>query len=100
MRSPDAGYALPEQFASLSPDEQEALQRSCSAFVIELMSPLEAFAQAERKMIEDWMENGALLGWLVMPKKRQVIVYEAGAAPRIETGPEVHGTGPVEGIRP
>jgi Uma2 family endonuclease len=98
MISPDAGYALPEQVASLSPKEQEKMPHFCPAFVIELMSPSETFAEAERKMIEVWMPNGTLLGWLVMPKKRQVIIYEAGSAARIETGLEVHGTGPAEGF--
>lgn len=98
MISPDAGYALPEQYASLSLEEQERMPHLCPAFVIELMSPSETFAEAERKMTEEWMPNGTLLGWLVVPKKRQVIIYEAGLAPRIESGLEVHGTGPVEGF--
>lgn len=98
MISPDAGYALPEQLASLSPEEQEKMPHFCPAFVIELMSPSETFAEAERKMTEDWMPNGTLLGWLVVPKKHEVIIYEAGSAPRTETGLEVHGSGPVEGF--
>ena len=98
MLSPDAGYALPEQLATLSPEEQERMPHLCPAFVIELMSPSDTLADAERKMADTWLANGAQLGWLVVPKKRQVIVFEAGKAPRIETGPEVHGTGPVEGF--
>jgi len=49
-------------------------------------------------MTENWLPNGTLLGWLVMPKTRQVIIYEPGKACCVESGLEVHGSGPVEGF--
>jgi Uma2 family endonuclease len=98
MTSPDASFALPGQIAALSPKERGRMARFCPAFVIELVSPSDTLADAERKMSDTWLANGALLGWLVVPKKRQVIVYEAGKAPRVESGPELLGTGPVEGF--
>lgn len=70
----------------------------CPAFVIELISPSESPAEAERKMTGTWMANGVLAGWLVLPRMRRVILYEADSEPRVETGLEVHGTGPVEGF--
>jgi len=48
--------------------------------------------------METWIANGAKLGWLVDPRRRQVYVYEPDKAPRVETGDEVAGTGPVEGF--
>ena len=49
--------------------------------------------------METWIENGALLGWLVDPYDRIVTIYEPGRAPRTEIGGEtVAGTGPVEGF--
>ena len=66
----------------------------CPAFVIELMSPSETFAEAERKMTDSWLPNGTLLGWLVMPKKRQVTIYEPRQTPhRKWIGGSRHGTG-------
>jgi Uma2 family endonuclease len=98
MISPDAAYALPEQLAGLTAKDLSKMARFCPAFVIELMSSSDTLAEAERKMTEEWMPNGTLVGWLVIPKNRQVIVYEQGSAPRVETGLEVHGTGPVDGF--
>jgi Uma2 family endonuclease len=98
MTSPDASFALLEQIAGLSPEEQERMPHLCPAFVIELMSPSDTLADAERKMTGTWLANGAQVGWLVMPKKRQVIIYELGKPPRIESELEVHGSGPVEGF--
>lgn len=98
MISPDAAYALPEQLAGLTAKERQKMARFCPSFVIELISPSDTFAEARRKMTDVWMANGTSVGWLIVPKKRQVIVYEQGSAPRIETGLEVHGTGPVEGF--
>ena len=100
MISPDAGYALAEQIAGLSPEEQERMPHFSPAFVIELMSPSETFTEAERKMTDNWLPNGTLLGWLVMPKRRQVIINEPGKAPRVESGLEVHGKRTGRGLHP
>ena len=48
--------------------------------------------------MEAWLANGAQLGWLIDPYKRNVWIYEAGKSPRIETGNSVAGTGPVQGF--
>jgi Uma2 family endonuclease len=98
MTSPDASFALPEQIAALSLKERGRMAHFCPAFVIELVSPSDTLADAERKMTDTWLANGVMLGWLVVPKKQQVIVFESGKAPRIESGQEVQGSGPVAGF--
>jgi Uma2 family endonuclease len=45
--------------------------------------------------MEAWMANGVELGWLVDPYAKEVHVYEQNAAPRIETGSHVAGSGPI-----
>lgn len=44
------------------------------------------------------MANGVQLAWLIDPEARQVHVYAQGAAPRIESGLAVAGSGPIEGF--
>jgi Uma2 family endonuclease len=41
--------------------------------------------------MQDWMANGAALGWLVDPYARQVIVYRKGEIPVIVDGNSVSG---------
>ena len=48
--------------------------------------------------METWIENGALVGWLIDPYTHAVTIYEPGQSPRTETGQTVTGTGPVEGF--
>ena len=48
--------------------------------------------------MQDWMANGAALGWLVDPYARQVIVYCQGEIPVIVAGNSVSGHGPVQGF--
>lgn len=45
--------------------------------------------------MQDWMANGAALGWLVDPYARQVIVSRKGEVPVIVDGNSVSGRGPV-----
>ena len=41
---------------------------------MELSSPSDRLSEVRNKMVE-YMENGAVLGWLIDPFKRQVYVY-------------------------
>ena len=48
--------------------------RVCPEFLIELRSESDRLPALQRKM-EKWLANGAQLGWLIDPKKKQAIVY-------------------------
>jgi Uma2 family endonuclease len=95
--SPDAGYVSEEQLRPLSKKEKARFLRLTPVFVIEVLSPSDSLAATKKKM-ESWMANGAQLGWLIDPRKRQAHIYESGKAPRIESGKKVAGSGPVEGF--
>jgi Uma2 family endonuclease len=97
MLSPDAAYVTAEQLQGLTHAQLERFLRLAPAFVVELRSPSDLLAACKEKM-ESWMANGVQLGWLVDPKARRVFVYEPDAEVRIETGSEVHGSGPVAGF--
>lgn len=95
--SPDAGYISEEQLRPLSKKEKERFLRLAPAFVVEVLLPSDSLPSTKEKM-ESWIANGAKLGWLVDPRKRQVHIYEPGKAPSVERGKKVAGSGPVEGF--
>jgi Uma2 family endonuclease len=95
--SPDAGYISEEQLRPLSKKEKQRFLRLTPVFVIEVLSPSDSLPATKEKM-EAWIANGAKLGWLINPRKRQVHIYEPGKTPRVESGTKVTGSGPVEGF--
>jgi Uma2 family endonuclease len=97
MLNPDAAYVPQEQLEGLTHKQLERFLRLAPAFIMELRSPSDRLAACKEKMAA-WMANGVAVGWLVDPKSRKVYIYEQGAAPRIESGKAVAGTGPVAGF--
>src|SRR5271165_3829670 len=95
--SPDGAYTTVEQVQGLSSKDRRHFGRFAPAFLIELLSASDSLSEARQKM-EAWLANGAQLGWLVDPYRRNVWIYEAGKSPRIETGASVTGIGPVAGF--
>ncbi|NER50523.1 MAG: Uma2 family endonuclease [Symploca sp. SIO1A3] len=73
-RAPDASWVKLERWNALTPEEQDRFLPLCPDFVVELMSPSDTLAETREKM-EEYMANGARLGWLINRKKRQVEIY-------------------------
>lgn len=78
-RSPDAAWIKRERLAELTPEQKKKLLPLCPDFVIELRSPSDKLEALKTKM-EEYVENGARLGWLIDPQARSVHVYRPGAA--------------------
>ena len=76
MRAPDAAWVLRSRLARLSSGEKQRFLPLCPDFVIELLSPSDSRAAARRKM-EEYRANGARLGWLIDPARREVAIYGA-----------------------
>ncbi|MGD0628989.1 MAG: Uma2 family endonuclease [Terracidiphilus sp.] len=95
--NPDAAYITSRQLEGLERNDLAHFLRVAPAFVLELLSVSDSLAKTKRKM-EAWTSNGVEFGWLVDPYARQVHIYESGAAPRIETGTYVIGSGPIAGF--
>jgi len=74
IRSPDASWIKREKWDSLTEQQKERFGPWCPDFVVELRSPSDRLTEMRNKMLE-FMENGASLGWLIDPSKRQVYVY-------------------------
>ena len=73
-RSPDASWVKKERWEALTPKQREKFAPLCPDFVIELRSPSDRVKSLHKKM-EEYMDNGALLGWLIDPNNRQVYIY-------------------------
>ena len=94
VRLPDGARAEPD-FSWLSPAQVEelaalGLNRAipfCPVFVAEIVSGSDRLAALHRKM-ERYIANGALLGWLIDPYRRQVHIYRPNATPEILDNPE------------
>ncbi|MGK7928039.1 MAG: Uma2 family endonuclease [Spirulina sp.] len=76
-RSPDASWIPLEKWEQIPPEEREKFSTICPDFVVELMSPSDSLKATQEKM-QEYLENGAKLGWLINRKKRRVEIYRQG----------------------
>lgn len=74
-RSPDASWVSRERWDRLSESQKDSFAPICPDFVVELRSKSDRLPPLLKKMSE-YMANGASLGWLIDPYKRQVYVYQ------------------------
>ena len=77
-RSPDVAWVKRERWEALSPTERQIFPPLCPDFVIELRSQTDMLSTLQTKM-EEYMANGALLGWLIDPFERVIYVYRSDA---------------------
>lgn len=93
-RSPDAAWVKRERWEQLTPRQREEFPPLCPDFVIELRSASDALASLQRKM-EEYIANGARLGWLIDPVERRVYVYRPRRRPQRLDHPTVLSGDPV-----
>ena len=73
-RSPDLSWITLEKWDSLTPSQRRKFLPLCPDFVVELVSESDDLKDIQNKMRE-YLENGLRLGWLIIPKTRQVEIY-------------------------
>jgi Uma2 family endonuclease len=86
-RSPDAAWIPLEKWQALTPQQKERFLPLSPDFVIELMSPNDNI-ETTRKKMQEYLDNGTRLGWLINRKTREVEIYRQGQAVEILTNPE------------
>jgi Uma2 family endonuclease len=90
-RSPDVAWVRNDRWNALSTKEQDEFPPLCPDSVVELRSRTDSLKNLKEKM-EEYISNGAKLGWLIDPLDRSVHLYRAGAAPEVLENPrEVSG---------
>jgi Uma2 family endonuclease len=77
-RSPDLAWIRRSRWDSLRAEEQEEFPPLCPDFVVELRSRSDSLDSLQAKL-EEYIANGARLGWLIDPIERKVYVYRPAA---------------------
>lgn len=73
-RSPDASWIRMERWNALIQEQRKKFLPLCPDFAIELVSETDDLKDVQEKM-QEYLENGLHLGWLINPKTRQVEIY-------------------------
>ncbi|MBE9079850.1 Uma2 family endonuclease [Romeria aff. gracilis LEGE 07310] len=87
VRSPDASWIKRERWDALTNEEQASFAPICPDFVIELRSASDALATLQAKL-QEYINNGAGLGFLIDRKNRTVYLYRPGQSPEVLEHPE------------
>lgn len=87
-RSPDASWVRRERWDTLTSEQKKSFVPLCPDFVVELRSESDRLDELRVKM-QEYMNNGAQLGWLIDPKNRQVEIYRAGQEVEVIDNPSV-----------
>lgn len=94
IRAPDASWVERSRYEALTPEQREKYPPLCPDFVVELRSPSDVLSVLQDKM-QEYLENGARLGWLLEPVQKRVYVYKPGEPVRELTDPEEVSADPV-----
>ena len=86
-RSPDVAWVPVSKWNNLTQEQQEKFLPLCPDFVIELRSPSDDLKTLQDKM-QEYLDNGTRLGWLINRKNRQVEVYRQGKDKEILNNPD------------
>jgi Uma2 family endonuclease len=76
-RSPDAAWIKKERWEALTPEQKRKFPPIAPDFVIELRSATDNLATLRQKM-QEYMDAGVKLGWLINPQQQQVEIYRLG----------------------
>ena len=76
-RSPDASWVRRERWDALAEEQRRGFGLLCPDFVVELRSPSDRLKDLQEKM-QEYLDNGARLGWLIDPLEKRVYVYCPG----------------------
>lgn len=93
-RSPDAAWVRQERVNPIPKDRREGPLPLCPDFVIELRSPTDRLIDVQEKM-QEYLDNGALLGLLLDPFEKRVYLYRPGQSVEVLDDPETVSGDPV-----
>ncbi|MFB2893845.1 Uma2 family endonuclease [Aerosakkonemataceae cyanobacterium BLCC-F50] len=85
-RSPDVAWIKQSRWDALTTEEKEKFPPIAPDFVLELMSPTDSLKESQKKM-QEYLDNGVKLGWLINRKSRRVEVYRQGKAVELLESP-------------
>ncbi|GAB4217968.1 MAG: Uma2 family endonuclease [Synechococcales cyanobacterium] len=86
-RSPDLAWIPMPTWEALDPSERKGFLPVCPDFVVEIVSPTDSWLRTQAKM-QEYMDNGCRLGWLLDPQLKRVLIYRQGHNPELVEDPE------------
>ncbi len=93
VRSPDGAWVLRWRYDQLTNREKERFLPLCPDFAIELKSPSDRLSVVKQKM-EEYIDNGMQLGWLIEPKARTVSIYRPHLPVEVRENPNALSADP------
>jgi Uma2 family endonuclease len=94
IRSPDAAWVKRDRWDALTQEQREKFAPLCPDFVVELRSRTDRLADLQEKM-QEYMANGARLGWLLDPNDKRVHVYRLNQPVEVLDNPDTLSGDPV-----
>ncbi|MBD2296112.1 Uma2 family endonuclease [Anabaena sphaerica FACHB-251] len=79
VRSPDAAWIKRTNWEAIPAEQRKKFAPICPEFVIELRSETDNLKTLQEKM-EEYINNGTQLGWLIDRKQRKVFIYRPHTA--------------------
>jgi Uma2 family endonuclease len=86
-RAPDLSWIRNERWLALTEKQQEQFPPLCPNFVVEFRSPTDRLETLRTKM-QEYVANGAELGWLIDPLERKVHIFRPGLDPEVLENPQ------------
>ncbi|MDZ7964010.1 MAG: Uma2 family endonuclease [Nostoc sp. DedSLP03] len=87
IRSPNASWIELERWNALTDAQKASFAPICPCFVIELRSSSDRPIKLQEKM-QEYIDNGASLGWLIDRQNRKVYIYRPNREVEILENPE------------
>jgi Uma2 family endonuclease len=85
-RSPDAAWIHRERWQALTPEQRRKFPPIAPDFVIELRSATDNLETLRQKM-QEYVDAGVQLGWLINPQQQQVEIYRPGKDVEVQNLP-------------
>lgn len=87
-RSPDASWIRGDRWNALTEAEKASFAPICPDFVIELRSTSDTLSSVLQTKMQEYIDNGAVLGLLIDRQNRTVHLYRPNHTPEILDNPE------------
>ncbi|MGH9949359.1 MAG: Uma2 family endonuclease [Pyrinomonadaceae bacterium] len=88
VKASDGSWTLKDRVEQFSSEERKKFLRLCPDFIIELRSQSDIVKELLEKM-DEWIENGVRLAWLIDPYRKQVHIYRPDRDPEILDDPKI-----------
>jgi Uma2 family endonuclease len=86
IRSPDASWIRHERWTALTKAQRVKFAPICPDFVAEVRSQADKLPDLLEKM-QEYIDNGARLGWLIDPLEQRVYIYRPGRPVEMQDNP-------------